>query len=155
MKMNLRVDGLARLEASFLALEALDEDQIWGIIEPAAQLLRERMQAVILRLFKQSTGSLHDSIEIQRKLSRGGAVYALVGPNDKKHTRVVLGLRESKRTKKKTIKGTNAEIGWILEHGSARIPGRHWMKTACDESEEEIRAMLQDGFNAACEAAGL
>lgn len=161
---SFHVDGLDRLEVSFLQLQALDDDQIWDIIAPAAELLKTRMQDVILRLFRQRSGSLHDSIEIRRNKhtgSQGGGVYATIGPDQKKHPGSSTGKRKSRHSPSKSggggghYAGTNAEVGWILEYGSARIPARHWMETACTEAEEEIYQTLEAGWDETVAAAGL
>ena len=155
--MNMRIDGLGRLEVSFLQLQALSEDQIWDIIAPAAEILKTRMQDVISRMFKEHTGSLRESIEIRRKVHKGGAVYALVGPNDKKHPKSTQGKRKPRAQGGGGghFSGTNAEVGWILEYGSARIPAKHWMETAATEAEEELYSVLEEGWDAAITAAGL
>lgn len=161
--MNFHIDGLDRLTVSYATLSQISEDELWGIIEPAAQTLKTKMQEVISRLFRQRTGSLHESIEVNRKLSKSGAVFALVGPNQKKHHGSTTGKRKSKRAAKKprtgtngSYSGTNAEVGWILEYGSSRIsPGFHWMEQACDEADAEIHQQLEQGFDAVCTAAGL
>ena len=161
--MNLHIDGLDRLSVSYATLSQLSDDEIWGIIEPAAGTLKTRMQDVIARLFRQRSGSLRESIEVTRKISKGGAVFALVGPNQAKHHGSTTGKRKAKRAAKKrrtgtngSYSGTNAEVGWILEYGSERIsPGFHWMETACDEAEEELMQQLEQGFDAVCTAAGL
>lgn len=156
--MNLHIDGLDRLTVSFVTLSQISDDEIWSIIEPAAGTLKTKMQDVISRLFRQRSGSLHDSIEVKRKLSKGGAVFALVGPNQSKHPHPHLGKRKSRGPKGGgggSYSGTNAEVGWILEYGSSRIAGRHWMETACDEADDEIHQQLEQGFDAACTAAGL
>lgn len=155
--MNLHIDGLDRLTVSYATLSQLSDDEIWGVIEPAAQTLKAKIQEVIARLFRQRTGSLHDSIEIRREIGDSGRVYAVVGPNQAKHP----GTGKGKRKPRKggggggSYAGTNAEVGYILEYGSARIPAKHWMETACTETEEELAAQLEQGFNALCEAAGL
>lgn len=152
-----RVDGLDRIQASLYELGQLSDDQIWGIIEPGAQLLKTRMQEVISRMFRQISGSLRESIEIEHKIGKAGVVYALVGPNQKKHPKSSTGRRKQRRQGGGggSYAGTNAEVGWILEYGSARITGRHWMETAVDEVEEELYQTLEQGFNDAIEAAGL
>lgn len=153
-----RVDGLDRVQASLYELGQLSDDQIWAIIEPGAELLKNKMQEVILRMFRQISGSLHNSIEIKQKIDKAGVISALVGPNQKKHP------NSSKAKRRRNIEkdsgggsyaGTNAEVGWILEYGSARIDGYHWMETSVDEVEEELYQTLEQGFNEAIEAAGL
>lgn len=154
-----RVDGLDRIQASLYELGQLSDDQIWGIIEPGAELLKTKMQEVISRMFRQISGSLQESIEIKQKIDKAGVISALVGPNQKKHPKATAGKRKSRSSKKGggggSYAGTNAEVGWILEYGSARITGRHWMETAVDEVEEELYQTLEQGFNDAIEAAGL
>ena len=156
--MNFHIDGLDRLSVSYASLSQISEDDLWAIIEPAANTLKERMRESITGLFRQVSGSLRESIEVRRKLSRGGAVYALVGPNDKKHPKSSTGKRKSRGPRGGgggSYAGTNAEVGWILEYGSSRIPARHWMEQAVTSTEEELIGQLETGFNAACEAVGL
>lgn len=155
--MNFHIDGLDRLSVSYASLSRISDDELWAIIEPAANTLKDKMQETISALFTQRSNSLHDSIEVKRKLSKGGAVYALVGPNDKKHPKSSTGKRRARAQGGKggSYSGTNAEVGWILEYGSSRIPGRHWMEQAVTSTEEELLGILEAGFNAACEAVGL
>lgn len=155
--MDLHIDGLDRLSVSFIILEQLSEDQIWDIIAPAAEMLKDAMQGVIRRLFNQRSGSLHDSIEVQRRLSKGGAVFALVGPNQAKHPEATQGERKPRAQGGGggNFAGTNAEVGWILEYGSVRIPARHWMETACTETEEQLYQTLEAGWDETITAAGL
>lgn len=155
--MNFHIDGLDRLSVSYASLSRISDDELWAIIEPAANTLKDKMQETISALFTQRSNSLHDSIEVKRKLSKGGAVYALVGPNDKKHPKSSTGKRRARAQGGKggSYSGTNAEVGWILEYGSQRIDGFHWMEQSVTATEEEIHEMLEAGFNAACEAVGL
>ena len=158
---NMHIDGLDRLSVSFVTLEQLSEDQIWGIIEPAAETLKSRMQDVIERMFTQRTGSLRESIGIDRRKTKGGAVYAQVGPNQKKHPGSSTGKRRSRHSPGKSgggggsYAGTNAEVGWILEYGSVRITAKHWMETACTKTEEELYNILETGWDETLAAAGL
>ena len=156
--MNLHIDGLDRLSVSYATLSQISDDELWGVIEPAAETLKSKMQDVISRLFRQRSGSLRESIEVKRKLSKGGAVFALVGPNQGKHPKATQGKRKSRGAAGGgggSYAGTNAEVGWILNYGSSRIPASHWMETACDEAEEELLQQLEQGFDALCTAAGL
>ena len=154
---NFHVDGLDRLSVSFIQLEQLSEDQIWDIIAPAAEILKDAMRNVIQRLFQQRSGSLHDSIEVQRKLAKSGAVYALVGPNQEQHPKSTQGKRKPRAQGGGggNYAGTNAEVGYILEYGSVRIPARHWMETACSETEEQLYNTLEAGWDETITAAGL
>lgn len=156
--MNFHIDGLDRLSVSYASLSQISEDDLWAIIEPAANTLKERMQESITGLFRQVSGSLRESIEVRRKLSKSGAVYALVGPNDKKHPKSSTGKRKSRGPRGGgggSYAGTNAEVGWILEYGTSRIPAKHWMEQAVTDTEEELLGQLETGFNAYLDAAGL
>lgn len=163
--MNFHIDGLDRLSVSYASLSQISEDDLWAIIEPAANTLKDKMQETISALFTQRSNSLHDSIEVKRKLSKGGVVYALVGPNQKKHPKSTTGKRHRRdrvATKRKprtgtagSYAGTNAEVGWILEYGSTRIHAKHWMEQAVTDTEEELLGQLETGFNAYLDAAGL
>lgn len=155
--MNFHIDGLDRLSVSYASLSRISDDELWAIIEPAANTLKDKMQETISALFTQRSNSLHDSIEVKRKLSKGGAVYALVGPNDKKHPKSSTGKRRARAQGGKggSYSGTNAEVGWILEYGSQRIDGFHWMEQSVTATEEELLGQLETGFNAYCEAVGL
>lgn len=156
--MRFHIDGLDRLSVSYASLSQISEDDLWAIIEPAANTLADKMRETISRLFTPRSGSLLGSIEVRRKLSKGGAVFALVGPNDKTHPKSSTGKRKSRGPRGGgggSYSGTNAEVAWILEYGSSRIPGRHWMETAVTETEEQILGQLETGFNAYCDAAGL
>lgn len=155
--MNFHIDGLDRLSVSYASLSRISDDDLWAIIEPAANTLKDKMQETISGLFQTITGSLLGSIEVKRKSSRGGTVYALVGPNDKKHPKSSTGKRRARAQGGKggSYSGTNAEVAWILEHGTSRIPGRHWMEQAVTSTEEELLGQLETGFNAYCEAVGL
>ena len=155
--MEMHIDGLDRVSVSFLQLQQLSKDQIWDIIAPAADTLKTRMQDVISRLFTQHSGSLRESIHVERKISKGGVVYAQVGPDQQKHPKATQGKRKRNAQGGGGGKyaGTNAEVGWILEYGSTRIPAKHWMETACNEAEEELHEQLEAGWDAAVTAAGL
>ena len=155
--MDLHVDGLDRLSVRFLQLQQLSEDQIWDIIAPAAEIMKSAMQSVIERMFKQRSGSLRESIEVQRRLSKAGAVFALIGPNQARHPKATQGKRKPRAQGGggRNFAGTNAEVGWILEYGSVRIPARHWMETACTETEEQLYQTLEAGWDETLTAAGL
>ena len=155
--MNFHIDGLDRLSVSYASLSRISDDELWAIIEPAANTLKDKMQESLSGFFQVITGSLRETIEVKRKLSKGGAVYALVGPNDKKHPKSSTGKRRARAQGGKggSYSGTNAEVGWILEYGSSRIPGRHWMEQAVTSTEEELLGILEAGINSAFEAVGL
>lgn len=156
----MHIDGLDRMTVSFLQLQQLSDDEIYSVIEPAANTLKDKMVEVIERLFTKRSGSLASSIEVSRRFQStgpaGGYVYALVGPNDAKHPKATRGKRKPRAQGGKggSYAGTNAEVGWILEYGSSRILARHWMETAGNECMEELYASMEERFTAILSAAG-
>lgn len=164
--MSFRIDGLEKLEASFAELAALSDETIWSIIKPAAEQLKEAMQSSIAEMVgaKKSSGQLSASIEIRDKRLEGGAASCFVGPNQRKRSRKKADGTEAKPGARKTrngkkasngsYSGTNAEVAFILEYGSSRIPAKHWMQTAVDDSEADVINTMEVGFDQALEDAG-
>lgn len=138
-------NGVDELSASFEQLSQLTDDDKISIIMPAAELLVERQRQMIERLFKQRTGDLAKSLSVQKKTGEDG-VYAHIYLKGK-HRGSSTGKRKGKRRSNGHYSGTNAEIGYILEHGSPRIAARHWMENANEEAEDEVVAAQQTAWD--------
>lgn len=138
-------NGVDELSASFEQLSQLSDEDKMSVIMPAAKLLVERQREMIQRLFKQRTGDLADSLSIQEKSGEDGA-YAHIYLKGK-HRGSSTGKRKGKRRSNGRYSGTNAEVGYILEHGSPRIAARHWMENANEEAEEEVVAAEQAAWD--------
>lgn len=138
-------NGVDELAASFEQLSQLSDEDKMSVIMPAAKLLVERQREMIQRLFKQRTGDLADSLSIQEKSGEDGA-YAHIYLKGK-HRGSSTGKRKGKRRSNGRYSGTNAEVGYILEHGSPRIAARHWMENANEEAEDEVVAAQQAAWD--------
>ena len=138
-------NGMDELSASFEQLSQLTDEDKMSVIMPAAELLVERQRQMIERLFKQRTGDLAKSLSIQKKTGEDG-VYAHIYLKGK-HRGSSTGKRKGKRRSNGHYSGTNAEIGYILEHGSPRIAARHWMENANEEAEDEVVAAQQTAWD--------
>lgn len=159
--MGLTYNGVDALALSLEQLAKLDDRDMWTIISAMAEVVKSYQERTIRRLFKQHTGDLANSIAITRKVDSDGYPYALVGPNQKKHTGAYTGTRGAKggkRLRKNTksgrmtsgtngsYAGTNAEIGFILEYGTPRIKARHWMEIADEEAETALMEAAADAY---------
>lgn len=138
-------DGIDYISAKFEQLSQLDDEDKMSVIRPAANLLRDRHREKILSLFKQRTGSLADSLQIEERSDENGA-YAHITPKGK-HPKSSTGKRRKKGRSSGRYSGTNAEVAYILEYGSPRIPASHWMETANEESADEVIATQQASWN--------
>ena len=138
-------NGMDELSASFEKLSQLSDEDRMSVIMPAAKLLVERQRQMIERLFQKRTGDLANSLTIQQKSDEDGA-YAHIYLKGK-HRGSSTGKRKGKRRSNGRYSGTNAEVGYILEHGSPRIAARHWMENANEEAEDEVVATEQAAWD--------
>lgn len=138
-------NGMDELSASFEKLSQLSDEDRMSVIMPAAKLLVERQRQMIERLFRKRTGDLANSLTIQQKSDEDGA-YAHIYLKGK-HRGSSTGKRKGKRRSNGRYSGTNAEVGYILEHGSPRIAARHWMENANEEAEDEVVATEQAAWD--------
>jgi hypothetical protein len=138
-------NGMDELSASFEKLSQLSDEDKMSVIMPAAKLLVERQRQMIERLFRKRTGDLVNSLTIQQKSDEDGA-YAHIYLKGK-HRGSSTGKRRGKRRSNGRYSGTNAEVGYILEHGSPRIAARHWMENANEEAEDEVIATEQAAWD--------
>ena len=146
-------NGMDELSASFEQASQLTDEDRMSVIMPAAKLLVERQREKILSLFTRRTGALADSLSIQERSDDDG-VYAHIYLKGK-HPRSSTGHRLKGGRSSGKYSGTNAEIGYILEHGSPRIPATHWMENANEEAAEEVVAAQQEAWNDLMEKKGL
>ena len=155
---NFTIDGLDRLEASIGQLSSITDGELLSeVVLPAAERLVSSMQEKASSMMNVITGALMNSVKITGQGSLGSGVFAQVGPDQGKHPHASTGKRKRNAQGGGGGKyaGTNAEVGFILEYGSARIPAKHWMETACNEAEAELFNQLEAGLDEAFAAAGL
>ena len=129
-------NGVDEISASFEQLSRLTDSDKMSIIMPAAKILLERQVKKIQSLFNQRTGDLANSLTIEQRSGDDGP-YAYIFPKGK-HSGSSTGKRKGKRRSNGSYSGTNAEVAYILEYGSARISARHWMESANEEAEDEV-----------------
>ena len=138
-------NGMDEISASFEQLASLTDEDRMSVIMPAAKLLVERQREKIRRLFVQHTGKLAESLTIQQKSDEDGA-YAHIYLKGK-HPGSGTGKRKGKRRSNGSYSGTNAEVGYILNYGSPRIPATHWLENANEEASEDVAAIQQEAWN--------
>lgn len=142
---NFTFNGMDELSASFEQAAQLSDEERMSVIMPGAKVLLERQREKIRTLFHQWTGALADSLTIREKSDDDGA-YANIFLKGK-HPGSGTGKRRGKRRSNGRYSGTNAEVGYILEHGSPRIAATHWMENANEEAEEDVVAAQQEAWN--------
>ena len=142
-------DGVDYISAKFEQLAQIDDEDKMSVIRPAAEFLKGKHQEKILSKFKKRTGALAGSITVEQKSDDDGA-YARISPKGK-HPRSSTGkrmkLENGKRRSSGSYSGTNAEVAYILEYGSPRIPASHWMEEANEEAADEVVAMQQEAWD--------
>ena len=138
-------NGLDEISASLEQLSRLTDDEKMSVIMPGARLRLQRQKDKILSLFTQRTGDLEASLTIEEQSGPDGP-YAYIFPKGK-HRGSSTGKRKGKRRSNGKYSGTNAEVAYILEYGSPRIPATHWLETANEESEEDVVAAQQGAWN--------
>lgn len=152
------INGMDEIAASFEQLAHITDEDKMSVIMPAAELLVERQRQKIVQLFQQRTGDLAKSLTIRERRDDSG-VFANIYLKGK-HRGSSTGKRKKKDSNGKVIvsgkySGTNAEVGYVLEHGSPRITARHWMETANEEAMDEVIEIQQDAWNEMLEKKGL
>ena len=138
-------NGMDEISASFEQLANITDEDKMAVIMPAAKLLLERQKQKIQSLFNQVTGALTDSLAIQVKNDDDGP-YARIYLKGK-HPRNRTGERQHEKDSGKEYSGTNAEVGYVLEYGSPRIPATHWMENANEEASDEVASVQQTAWD--------
>ena len=149
MGFSFSVNGLENLHVDLATWSAIDPSDILNsVVLPAAEYLRQEYQKAAMQLLNVVSGSLSSSIRILRKGVYSWGVSATVGPNQGRHPKSSQGKRHPRAQGGGggNYQGTNAEVAFILEYGSARIQGRHWMETACTRAEPGIFAIMENAF---------
>lgn len=154
--------GAAQLEADFDKLGRLDDDKVWAILRPAAELVTQAMKQKVKSLFQQHTGKLADSIEAFPK--RGDSAYFLVYPYGVHHKyNARLKTKTYKRSKHGRTYTTGGrmknapanDVGFILEYGDRKHKATHWMENTIKEQDAAITEAIQQGFDDLCDALGV
>ena len=138
-------DGIDTLTDGLDKLGQLSEEEKFDILRPAAELLVEKQKKTIRSLFRQVSGALADSIVFNLRAEGEGAVAHIFLKG--KHPKSSTGKRFKHGRSAGKYSGTNAEVGYILEHGSPRIQATHWMENTNDEAEDDVIAAEQEAWD--------
>lgn len=125
--------GVDELTLSLGQLATIPEETQYSILEAGASALiprwKERLQSM------KRTGQLIESIKAARK--KGETPIVAITPKGKRK-----GAYTGKRKTHGggTYQGTNAEVAYVLEHGTPRMAATHWMETTNEEASDEVVA---------------
>ncbi len=147
--MGMTVNGLDQLRADFASWASIPDDAILDrVVLPAAEYFKTRLAMAAATFFNVVSGSLAGSIKILRRGVYDWGIAATVGPDQGKHPHATQGKRKPRAQGGGGghYGGTNAEIAYILEYGSTRIPARHWIEQTLNEVEPDIHAMMEAAF---------
>lgn len=147
-----KVNGVEGLDLTFERKSQLSSDDLLRIIRPGAELMQSRLAQKVREVFQQHTGELAASFKLRERQSDDGAAIS-VAPEGK-HSPSGRGIRNRKKGEKAKAK-TNAEIAFVLEHGSPRIKATHFMETAVEESEEDVIAAMEAEYHKLLDERGL
>lgn len=145
-------------------------DELLEVLRPAAIRLRDAYVKTLDQIFSRRSGQLAESIMLDDDYiagsGAGGKTYAFI-------TIAPYGRRKKSRRKSRSRAGsagakyakhnrrasstsmTNAELGWLLEHGTPRIPATHWMENTNDALAAEIQESINTEFQALLDKKGL
>lgn len=141
------------------------EDKL-AVLNAGAAVLQEALTNKILTTFKPHTYDLANSIKIWTKNNKAGELVVVVGPKGNHSRATAPGRRrrsrattvegqkyhKHNRTDNSTYSGTNAEILYVLNYGSARIKKPyHVIDIAVEESDAAVVNAMDDEFNAIVE----
>lgn len=147
-----KINGVDGLDLTYDRKSQLSSDDLLRIIRPGAELMRDRLSKKVKDTFVQHTGELAASFKLRERQSDSGAAIS-VAPEGK-HSPSGRGIRNRKR-KGKGKGNTNAEIAFVLEHGSPRIRASHFMENTVEESEDDVIAAMDAEYNRLMDERGL
>lgn len=144
-------NGIDGIIADFEELANIDDETKYSILEAGAKVFKEYLQALLRRegRMNPTMPQLINSITIFRKY-RGREAFVSVYPDGKRKENRKRGMRMRRKGRPGTngrYAGTNAEVGYILEYGSPRIPATHWMERGYEESKDAFLAAEQEAWN--------
>lgn len=145
--------------------EALSSDDLLEVLRPAGLKLKEYYQNTIRARFKQWTGTLADSIDIEDNdiTSRGYASITVKpfgkhkGGSYARRSRAGDSTRKyAKHNRKVTSRAIkNEELLYLLEYGTPRIPASHVVEETNDQVGNEIQDIIESGYDDLLKKKGL
>lgn len=144
-----RLNGADTLIADFEKLAVVDDETKYSILEAGAAVLKSAQQEVLRRL------GLVNSVEPQLINSIGadrlsGNVVRLMPKGTRKNKRKTYKRMKNVKGQRRSsgsYDNTNAEVGYLLEYGTPRVPAKHWMETANEEGGDACVDAMQDAWN--------
>ena len=144
--------------------DALTVDDLLEVLRPAGLKLKECYQQAIRSTFRQRTGSLADSIDIEDNYVGSGYASITVKPfgshkggayqrRSRAGSPTAKGAKHNRKPSKKAIK--NEELLYLLEHGTPRITASHVIENTNDAVMEEIQDVVEDNFTELLKKKGL
>ena len=140
-------------------------DDLLEVLRPAAMRLGDIYRSAIRQTFKQRTGSLAESIDIEDATAGKEYAFILVGAfgthKSGSYTRKSRAGSASRKYAKhnrhpSTKKIKNEELLYLLEYGTPRIsPGYHLIENTNEESADEIQDMIEVEFDRLLQKKGL
>lgn len=139
-------------------------DDLLEVLRPAGLRLKEFYQEAIRSRFKQRTGSLANSIDIEDNYIGSGYASITVKPfgahkggsyqrRSRAGSPTAKGAKHNRKPSKKAIK--NEELLYLLEHGTPRITASHVIENTNDKVMEEIQDIVEDNFTELLKKKGL
>lgn len=148
-----KINGVDGLDLTFDRKSQLSAEDLLRIIRPGAELMRERLAQKAREVFIQRSGDLASSFKLRERADSDGFAAISVAPEGK-HSPSGRGIRKRKRGGGAKSK-TNAEVAFVLEHGSPRIKATHFMETASEESEADVIDAMEAEFHKLLDERGL
>jgi len=149
-----KIDGFDRLQVSIADMAMTPpETVLTEVILPAAEAMVEAMCDSINSYGLILSRWLLGSIKILTRYAGAKGVWADVGPDQGRHPKSTQGLRKPRAQGGRGghYSGTNAEVGFILEYGTSRIPAYHWMEQAVRNVTDDIYDLMASGWYAILE----
>lgn len=126
-----RMNGLDELSISLDEIANMPEETKFAMLEAGAKALTEKWRDK-LQSMKRS-GQLIGSIKTKRR--QGDTPIVAVTPEGARASEY-RGIRKTKRSG--GYKKTNAEVAYVLEYGTPRMPATHWMETANENAADAV-----------------
>lgn len=127
---------------------AFSDDEKWKILSAGAEVLVAAHRRKLNEKFKRHSGKLAESPAVTKKYIDGNLV-ARVQPKGMRPGSK--GIRKRSRASKAGTKyhkhnrshrtkyeSSNAEVAYLLEYGTPRIPATHWMEEANAEAVVDV-----------------
>ena len=141
------VTGLDNALLSMREIAKLDDNVVYDLLQPGAEILVKAMQATLTSIGAIVTGKLRKSLNAYRKVDPNmGYAYYDIYPSGPHHKYRASGGKRRKRNAG-AIRTTRAnDVGFVLEVGNKRIKARHWMANSVDTAVDQVIASENEAW---------